>query len=126
MSHDHGPECGCGGHPPAPVDALPPGVAARIGIGLIRVYRYTLSAVMGRQCRHLPTCSDYGETAIRRFGLWYGGWMTLARILRCNPFGSSGFDPVPETLPDDVTPATPWRAARWTGAHIDPATRLDR
>jgi putative membrane protein insertion efficiency factor len=59
-----------------------PGLLAR---GLIKVYRYGFSALTGFNCRHLPTCSDYAEEAIGRFGLWAGGWMTLARLCRCHP-----------------------------------------
>ncbi len=104
--------------------AIPSRVAGGIAIGLIRLYRYTLSAVMGRQCRHLPTCSEYGEEAIRAHGAWAGCWMTLARFARCNPWGSSGLDPVPAVLPPDARWYKPWRYGRWTGRHI--ALRLDR
>jgi putative membrane protein insertion efficiency factor len=45
------------------------------GRGLIRAYRYTLSSIMGRTCRHLPTCSEYGDEALARHGLWAGGWI---------------------------------------------------
>lgn len=92
--------------------------------GFIFAYRTVLSPIMGRQCRYLPTCSQYGDEAIRRHGPWIGAWMTLARVLRCNPWGPSGFDPVPDTA--DGTAWSPWRAARWTGAHMDPTARLDR
>jgi putative membrane protein insertion efficiency factor len=85
---------------------------------LIRLYRYTLSAFIGRSCRYLPTCSEYTEEAIERFGLWAGGWMGLARILRCNPFGASGLDPVPRELPAESRWYIPWRYGRWTGRHI--------
>ena len=57
------------------------------GRGLIKAYRYTLSPLVGFHCRHLPTCSDYADQAIERYGLWAGGWMTLARLLRCHPSG---------------------------------------
>lgn len=97
-----------------------------IGIGTIRLYRMTLSAVLGRQCRYLPTCSEYTETAIARFGLWRGLWVGLARVQRCGPGGASGYDPVPENLPADSAWYRPWRYGRWTGDHIDPKTRLDR
>ena len=70
------------------------------GRALIWIYRHTLSPLVGYNCRHLPTCSVYGDEAIERFGLWGGGWMTLARILRCQPFGTSGIDNVP--LIDDL------------------------
>ena len=65
------------------------------GRALIWIYRHTLSPLVGYNCRHLPTCSVYGDEAIERFGLWGGGWMTLARILRCQPCGTSGIDNVP-------------------------------
>ena len=69
------------------------------GRGLIWLYRHTLSPLVGYNCRHLPTCSVYGDEAIERFGLWGGGWMTLARLLRCQPWGTSGIDNVPLTRP---------------------------
>src|ERR1700754_2557336 len=69
------------------------------GRGLIKIYRYTLSPLVGFHCRHLPTCSEYGDEALDRYGLWAGGWMTLARLLRCQPFGTSGIDRVPEAVP---------------------------
>ncbi len=69
------------------------------GRALIWIYRHTLSPLVGYNCRHLPTCSLYGDEAIERFGLWGGGWMTLARLLRCQPWGTSGIDNVPSTTP---------------------------
>lgn len=121
--HDHSVPAGR----PAAVDrrltfrALP----RLAGIGLIRLYRMTLSPFLGRQCRYLPTCSSYTEEAIARYGLWAGSWIGLARLQRCGPFGASGFDPVPETLPERARWYLPWRYGRWTGRHIDPKTRLD-
>ena len=67
------------------------------GGALIWIYRHTLSPLVGYNCRHLPTCSVYADEAIERFGLWAGGWMTLARLLRCQPWGTSGIDNVPLT-----------------------------
>jgi uncharacterized protein len=96
-----------------------------IGIVLIRLYRLVLSPLIGRSCRYLPTCSHYTEEAIGRYGLWAGFWIGLARFQRCGPFGASGYDPIPETLPSDAQWYRPWRYGRWTGAHIDPKTRLD-
>lgn len=87
------------------------------GRGLIRIYRYTLSPLIGFRCRHLPTCSEYSDEAIARFGLWAGGWMTVARLLRCNSFGTSGLDFVPKDLPDRVCWYFPWRYGRWRGVN---------
>jgi len=84
-----------------------------MGRGLIAIYRHTLSALVGMHCRHLPTCSQYADEAIGRFGLWAGGWMTLARLLRCHPWGTSGLDVVPTTLPARAHWYLPWRYGRW-------------
>jgi putative membrane protein insertion efficiency factor len=88
------------------------------GQGLIKLYRYTLSALVGYHCRHLPTCSQYADEAIGRFGLWAGGWMTLARLLRCQPWGTSGIDAVPAALPERAHWYLPWRYARWRGTYV--------
>jgi putative membrane protein insertion efficiency factor len=93
-----------------------------LGRGLVRVYRYTLSWLTGFQCRHLPTCSEYADQAIDRFGLWAGGWMTLARLLRCHPFGTAGLDFVPDALPADAHWYLPWRYGRWHGTNDHPQT----
>ena len=82
-------------------------------IGLIVVYRYTLSAFVGRSCRHLPTCSEYTQEAISRFGFWPGGWMGLARFVRCRPGGTHGYDPVPAGPPAMGHWYLPWRYGRW-------------
>ena len=89
----------------------------RFGRALIWLYRHTLSPLVGYNCRHLPTCSVYGDEAIERFGLWAGGWMTLARLLRCNPFGTSGIDNVPLAAPKGARWYLPWRYGRWRGVN---------
>jgi putative membrane protein insertion efficiency factor len=86
-----------------------------LAYGLIQLYRYTLSAFTGRTCRHLPTCSEYTRDAIWRFGLWPGGWMGLARIVRCRPGGTHGYDPVPAALPARAHWYLPWRYGTWSG-----------
>jgi uncharacterized protein len=83
------------------------------GRGLVRAYRYTLSALVGAHCRHLPTCSAYADEAIGRFGLWAGGWMTLGRICRCHPLGTSGLDFVPHAAPPAARWYLPWRYGLW-------------
>lgn len=79
------------------------------GMGLIRLYQLTLSGFVGNSCRHIPTCSEYGYEAIARHGLWAGGWMTLFRVGRCGPGGTSGLDPVPDNLESRFRWFTPWR-----------------
>jgi len=74
----------------------------RFAVGVIRIYQKTLSPDHGPLSRHLPygvcrfrpTCSEYGATAISRYGLLRGGLMTAWRILRCNPWSAGGHDPV--------------------------------
>jgi hypothetical protein len=68
---------------------------------LIRLYRVTLSPLVGGQCRYEPTCSGYGLEAYRLHGPVRGSLLTLRRILRCHPFVKGGYDPVP--LPEDGT-----------------------
>ena len=85
----------------------------QIGRVLVRAYRYTLSPLIGFHCRHLPTCSDYADQAFGSHGLWAGGWMTLARILRCHPFGTSGLDFVPDSVPERSRWYLPWRYGKW-------------
>ena len=68
---------------------------SKLMIGLIKLYQMTLSPLIGRSCRYTPTCSNYGLEAIRKYGPFKGGWLTLKRIVSCNPWGGSGYDPVP-------------------------------
>lgn len=79
----------------------------------ILLYRYTLSPFVGWNCRHLPTCSEYADDAIDRNGAWKGGWLTLARLLRCNPWGSSGLDPAPDLRSVSHPWYAPWRYGQW-------------
>jgi len=94
-----------------------PRLAAR---GLIQAYRLTFSLLVGFHCRHLPTCSDYADQAIGRFGLWAGGWMAVARLLRCHPWGTAGLDFVPQAAPPGARWYLPWRYGRWRGVNDDP------
>jgi putative membrane protein insertion efficiency factor len=91
-----------------------------LGRALIKLYRYTFSPLIGFHCRHLPTCSEYGDEALSRFGLWAGGWMTLGRICRCHPYGTSGLDFVPSDKPSAARWYLPWRYARWRGTNETP------
>ena len=87
-------------------------VAKAVMLGPVMAYRYTFSGLVGAHCRHLPTCSDYAREAIDLNGAWKGGWLTLARLCRCNPLGSNGHDPVPD-IRDEHNPFAPWRYGRW-------------
>ena len=64
--------------------------------GVLRGYQYFVSPLIGPRCRYLPTCSEYTEEAICRHGIVRGGWLSIKRIGRCHPWGSSGYDPVPD------------------------------
>jgi len=55
-----------------------------------------ISPALPRACRHEPSCSQYGAQALRRHGLAAGLWLTFKRVIRCQPWGSQGYDPVPE------------------------------
>jgi hypothetical protein len=68
---------------------------SKLLIGLIKLYQVTLSPLIGRACRYTPTCSNYGIEAIQKYGPIKGSWLTLKRVLSCNPWGGSGYDPVP-------------------------------
>jgi uncharacterized protein len=74
----------------------------RIFIGLIKFYQRFISPLTPPTCRFYPTCSHYGLEAVTRFGALKGGWLTVKRIVKCQPFHSGGFDPVPVKNPEDV------------------------
>ena len=63
-------------------------------ISLIKFYKIFLSPFLGANCRYIPTCSDYAIQAIEQKGIIKGIYISFKRVLRCHPFGSSGFDPV--------------------------------
>jgi uncharacterized protein len=87
----------------------------------IRAYQLGPSALMGRTCRHWPSCSTYADEAIARHGVWPGAWMGLARICRCGPFGTYGIDLVPAALPAQSAWYKPWRYGRWRGVEAPPS-----
>jgi uncharacterized protein len=66
-----------------------------LALGLIRAYQNTLGPSLPPACRFQPTCSRYAYGAIERYGLLRGGWLAVRRLARCQPFGGSGYDPVP-------------------------------
>ncbi len=70
--------------------------AARLGIGAVRTYQWTLGPVLGGQCRFAPSCSEYAVDALRRHGALRGSGLAAWRLLRCQPWCDGGYDPVPE------------------------------
>ncbi len=64
-------------------------------LGMIKLYRLTLSPLLGSNCRFHPSCSAYAEEAIASHGVIKGGYLSLRRIVKCHPFHDGGFDPVP-------------------------------
>ena len=85
---------------------MPLTLLKRVELLIINVYQKTLSldhGVLGkmypnfRSCKFTPTCSEYGYTAVERFGVFKGNYLAVRRFLRCNPWAKTGqFDPVPE------------------------------
>lgn len=65
---------------------------------LIRFYQKAISPYKKPCCKYYPTCSNYAVEAIERFGGFYGFFLALFRVLRCNPFSRGGYDPVPDRL----------------------------
>ena len=80
----------------------------------IHAYRWTLKPLIGLECRHLPTCSEYALEAIDKNGAWRGLWLTISRLSRCHPWGTAGYDPVPD-ITAERHPLAPWRYGRWRG-----------
>jgi putative membrane protein insertion efficiency factor len=64
-------------------------------IALVKFYQKAISPWLMPACRFTPTCSQYAIEAIRKHGSLKGGWLAIRRILRCNPWGGHGHDPVP-------------------------------
>ena len=62
---------------------------------LIRIYQYVISPWLGPKCRFSPSCSNFAIEALQTHGLMRGGWLASRRVLRCNPWHSGGYDPVP-------------------------------
>lgn len=65
----------------------------------VRIYQAALSPLLGGACRFHPSCSHYAIEALERHGAARGAWLAMKRLLRCRPFASGGYDPVPDEIP---------------------------
>ncbi len=62
---------------------------------VIKIYQVLISPIFPSSCRYMPTCSHYTLEALKKYGLFKGGWLGIKRISKCHPWGGSGHDPVP-------------------------------
>lgn len=73
-------------------------------IWLVRAYQVLISPLLPPSCRYYPSCSAYGITSLQRFGPFLGFYLTVHRVLRCNPWSAGGIDHVPETWAERGSP----------------------
>ena len=73
-------------------------ILTHILIKFIKGYKILISPLLGHSCRYLPTCSEYSIEALKKFGLIKGTFLSIKRILSCNPWGKGGFDPVKKEI----------------------------
>ena len=66
----------------------------RLLLGVLKVYRFAVSPLLGSNCRFFPSCSEYAGEAIEVHGPLRGTWLSLRRVCRCHPFHPGGYDPV--------------------------------
>ena len=71
-------------------------------IFIIKIYQFTFSPLIGKNCRYFPTCSDYAIESLKLHGLLRGSFFAIRRILKCHPFGNHGFDPIPKRKQNKV------------------------
>lgn len=94
---------------------MPQTLIQKAALGLIGIYKTVLSPVfyfLGARCRHEPSCSQYAADAFSRHRTGRAFWLTLSRLSRCHPWGSHGYDPVPEDTPDVGWKV--WRLGDWS------------
>lgn len=68
----------------------------KLSILLIRAYQLIVSPWVGNQCRFSPSCSHYAIDAYKEFGFWKGSWLSLRRLIKCNPWHEGGIDEIPQ------------------------------
>ena len=67
-------------------------------IVFIKIYQYSVSPIIGQNCRYLPTCSEYTIECLKKFGLIKGFILSFKRVSKCHPWGSHGYDPIPNRI----------------------------
>lgn len=67
----------------------------KVFIKIIKIYQKTISPLLGQNCRYYPTCSQYAIEALTLHGVFYGSFLAIKRIIKCNPWGGNGIDNVP-------------------------------
>ena len=71
-------------------------------IFIIKLYQLIISPFLKSNCRYLPTCSEYSIKTLKEYGIIIGLYYSIKRILSCHPFGSRGYDPVPNKIKKDI------------------------
>ena len=71
-------------------------------IFIIKIYQFIFSPLIGKNCRYLPTCSEYTIESLKLHGFFRGSFFAIKRILKCHPFGGHGFDPIPKRKQNKV------------------------
>jgi len=101
MSTNHFRDTRCEAHWPPAGPPQPRSIALTVAGSVLDLYHALmapfLAAHSGSGCRFEPSCSCYAKTALGRHGLWRGGWLAMRRLIRCHPWGGSGYDPVPRS-----------------------------
>lgn len=97
-------------------------IATEVLLMFLRAYKWALSPMLAPACRYVPTCSEYAIEAVERHGVLRGSAMAVWRLLRCHPFASAGFDPVPIGNGDRVQIACAHTACAGAAIHVRPST----
>jgi uncharacterized protein len=97
-----------------------------VALKILRAYKWAISPLFLPACRYVPTCSEYAMEAVERYGALRGGFMAVARLLRCHPFARGGYDPVVKAGVDGqgLKPNEIWGGLRGAEAPLFPAPGL--
>lgn len=86
------------------VASPPPTTGVALVVGLLRLYKLTISPLFLGTCRFEPSCSEYASAAVRAHGVRRGSWLAAKRLVRCHPLCAGGYDPVPPGASLDAAP----------------------